>query len=846
MNQHYWQGEWIDDAGLIKKTENLQNFILQGHQAQFNIDEFYRACDRMAKKLQFDQELLARLQIELTRAGEISLDDARAAIAEISDFLKESKFRAKVSAEFGMANPFRSERVLYDRPVFESWFPLGFLVQILAGNSPSLAVLSAFEGLVTGNINFIKLSSGASLFTALIFEEFFKDPVANTWKNLLIITHISSNEKIILAKVISEADGVVAWGGEESLAQIRELTPTRARLIEWGHRISFSYISQKALANSSSHKDLPTQIAEDLFKYDQQACSSPQCLFVEDASFSQLQKFADQLQTAFEKKSSSLILPKPSEHEAAEITKTVLVTKVEAALHKDFTEVRESSIAPGLSPWRILIDNRPGLRASPLYRTLWLKPLRRTEILKTLRPLGQYLQTVGLRCEREELTELAQSFFKAGVSRIRPMGAMLESYSGEPHDGVPALTRYMKKVSLEQDCNIENFATLDDLQARRINFSKWPMAIMTKDDFQNMSVPADSADLFFKSGGSSGEAKLSVFTYRDYHQQMRLAADGLVAAGLEPANDKCMNLFFGGGLYGGFLSFFTILEDLKAVQFPMSAHMDFEFVGKTIVENKVNVLLGMPSYLLQLFSANHDRFSKYKGVQKIFFGGEHFSQSQRQKLIADYGVRTVLSASYGSVDMGPLGYQCSHSSPGVHHLHQHLHHLEILGLDSDQPVSSGQTGRLVFSTNSRQGLQLLRYDLGDIGSWVDGACLCGRLSPRFELKGRSGDIFKASGSFLNFNQFIKTLSDQLNYSMEAQLIITNIKGRDHLNLVVDRLADLDGSTVRKALLQNYPDLQETVEMEKLLDFAVSEVSASEFQRAPGSGKLRRVIDQRII
>jgi hypothetical protein len=41
---------------------------------------------------------------------------------------------------------------------------------------------------------------------------------------------------------------------------------------------------------------------------------------------------------------------------------------------------------------------------------------------------------------------------------------------------------------------------------------------------------------------------------------MELAAEGLYAAGLEPKNDRVMNLFYAGSLYGGFTSFFTILE----------------------------------------------------------------------------------------------------------------------------------------------------------------------------------------------------------------------------------------------------------------------------------------------
>ncbi len=557
---------------------------------------------------------------------------------------------------------------------------------------------------------------------------------------------------------------------------------------------------------------------------------------MEDASFMQLKEFAENLKVSFKKKASAEKLNLPSDLEAAEITRTVAVVKTEKSLDHDFTEVIEGESCQ----WRILIDSRSGLRASPLYRSIWIKPLKREKILSVLRPLSQYLQTVGLGCERDELFALTQEFYKAGATRIRPLGEMLSSYSGEPHDGVSALTRYMKKVSLDQDCGLETFATLDDLRVNEIHFSDPTRKIMTKDDFQKMNPPLDACELFFKSGGTSGEPKISVFTYQDYHRQMRFAADGMLAAGLDPAHDRCMNLFFSGGLYGSFLSIFSVLEDLNVVQFPMTANMDFDFVAQTIVKHKVNVLLGMPSYLLQLLNSNQNLFQEHRTIKKIFFGGEAFSNSQRERLKKDFGINQIISATYGSVDMGPLGYQCTDSAPGVHHLHQDLHHLEILEPERDLPVKNGETGRLVFSSHGRQGLNLLRYDVGDLGAWVTEPCPCGRKSPRFELMGRQGDIFRAAGAFLNFNMFTKILADRFSYSHELQIIIEKSGATDELKLFIEGTPD-QMNPIREAIIESYKDLNELIQ-DKTLKFDV--ISTSQFLRAPGSGKLLRIIDRR--
>ncbi len=840
MKKHFWQGDAVDDEEFKKRLVNLNAHILKGHKVEFKIDEFLRACDRFSKRLVSDVALRKSLTQVLVDSGESNSIDAEVAIDEIVSFIEEKALRTKLNAEFGSDNPFRSQKVSKPRPIFESWFPLGFLVQFLASNAPSLAVLSAFEGLLTGNINFIKLSKNSSDFTIRFFEEFFKDAVAKTWQNLLIVAKISSSEKEILAKVMSEADGVVAWGSEESFLEIRKMTPSRARLIEWGHRISFSYVTQSKISDSKIYD----QIAKDVFVFDQQSCSSPQCLFVEDASFAQLEQFARDLKSAFVKRARLEKLNMPSDLESAEITRTVLVAETEKALHENFTDVIEDE----KKQWRILIDNRAGLRASPLYRTIWIKPMKRDHLLEVLRPLSQYLQTVGLSCERDELYCLMQEFFKAGATRVRPVGAMVESYAGEPHDGVSALTRYMKKVSLEQECGIEQYATLDDLHLNHIQLINLPEKLMTKEDFQNMKRPKDSEELFFKSGGSSGESKISVFTYLDYHRQMRFAADGLLAAGLNPAEDRCMNLFFSGGLYGSFLSIFSVLEDLRAVQFPMTAQMDFDFVGQMIVSHKVNVLMGMPSYLMQLFEAKSALFKKNQIVKKIFFGGEAFSKKQIERLKSDFGIESIVSATYGSVDMGPLGYQCAYSPQGVHHLHQNLHHLEIVELDQDKPVQKNHPGRLIFTSYGRQGLNLLRYDIGDLGAWVNEACECGRLAPRFELLGRHGDIFRASGAFFNYNKFAQILSNEMSYAHEFQIIIDKDKTNDRLTVMIDSSASTTetdlASYTKRIFLVKYPELFELVTDEKSLELKVSAIDKTQFLRSRGSGKLLRIVDQR--
>lgn len=849
MRTHFWQGQVISNEELVSKLESIESLLEPALVETFDLDLFVESCDAFSKELKSESEVQARLVATLTVQDGLTSSLAKEIITSIADFISKKQLKFKINNELGSFTPFTSQRVNSDGNVFEKWEPLGLVVQVLSGNDYALPVLSAFEGLMSGNINILKLSHNSSSFTQDFFYELTQFSQTERWKNRICVVNISSKEKAILERLYSHADGVVAWGGEEAINEIRKSVPASARFIDWGHKISFSYLTKKEWQNPESVKG----VVHDIFVFNQQACSSPQCVYLEDASFQDLKTFSDYLGKHMTAVVGNYSLNDTSDMESAEITKMGLIVKTEKSLMPEFSDVIEDR----KGQWRIWIDSRQSLRASPLYKTIWVKPIQRPQILKTFRPMKQYLQTVGLSCHISELFELSRLFYSSGVTRIRSSGKMQDSYMGEPHDGHFALNRYVRRVSLESKLeSLSLFSTLNDLHQNKIHFAQMPAALMDKVDFQNIP-DLTSSQLYFKSGGSSGASKISQFTYVDYHTQMRAAANGLMAAGLDPRKDRTMNVFFGGGLYGGFLSFFSILEELKAVQFPMSAYMDYEFVGQIIKQFKVNTLMGMPSYLMQLLEHNRHWISRERSIEKIFYGGEAFTMEQIERLKKDFGVSVIKSASYGSVDMGPLGYQCPYSDNKTYHLHHNLHYLEIIKLDSLQSTDDTEIGRLVFSTHSREDQNLLRYDVGDLGRWVTGDCPCGRKSPRFELHGRYGDIFRAAGSFLNYTHIGSLLAEKLGLMNEFQIVLQKYENKELMTILISsqteeatflRSLKVQGlesmSEVTKAFLGTYYDLDELVNYENVLDVRLELVPPEKLKRSSASGKLLHVIDNR--
>lgn len=823
------------EGRLVSQEELINILAYKTNLFERPLDQntLFEVLSKMHFELFNKKEIYHSLVQDLQSRGDISAEEIQLSMQGLIDFISIDNLRLKLKRELGSEFPFELKRVSMRESNFEAWYPLGVLAHVTPNNSALLSVLGLIEGLLSGNVNILKLGRKDSDFSVIFFKKLMELDSSDQLRHFVVIARISSKEKDLLKKFLNFADVISAWGNEESIRSIKEMVHPSVRIVEWGHKISFSYITKKSV-NAGTFYD---QLSFEICNNEQQACSSPQCIFVEDASFDDLKKIGNNLAESLKKVSPTIKRIDPVGAEVYELT----VAKEQVRLESYFSE---AMLIDG-GEFRIFIDMKAGIESSPLFRTIWLKPMPKNKIIENLRPMRQYLQTVGLAVLKDEVEEYTRIFFNSGVQRIRSIGTMVDSYMGEPHDGVWALSRFCQRISMSLPEVTENRAGIIFEKEKSIKSNS---KIMTKADFQNAKVEDKYSDLFFHSGGSSGEPKLSIFTYADYHRQMEMAAHGLMAAGLNPATDRCMNLFYAGNLYGGFVSFFTILEKLEAVQFPMGASTEFEHVADTIIKKNVDTILGMPSYIMQLFSKNADKLKKYKGIKKVFFGGEHMSLKQKEYLIKEFGVHFVRSASYGSVDAGPLGYQCEHCTGGIHHLHEQLHSIEVVGLEDDKHVKEGEVGRFLFTSKVRHGQQIVRYEIGDVGKLINGKCECGRTGVRFELLGRSGDVFRIGTIFLSYQKFQKCLIDQFEFegSFQVQLFGGEVNQKEKVLLLLEKNnQSLDSITIKNTLIEKYQELNEVVIQDKVLDFEVQIVESEKMIHNKNTGKLKSVVDTRI-
>ena len=817
-SQHIWQGIPINNDALQTKMNSLSEEIAQTLNERLATEDILTACDTFSQQLKNGK--YPELKDALHNDGIPNADEI---IDSLSGFLTRKSLEKKLKAEFGTITPFKIQRVDYKESHYEAWSPMGVLVHITAGNSPIVAPMAAVEGLLSGNINIIKVASNAGIFPARFLEILGKH--ANIGKFIYMLS-ISSKQTALLQQIIDIADCVSAWGGEEAIKSIREMTPQGIPVVAWGHKISFSYITPDAICEKTVN-----DLVHSICRNEQQSCSSPQCVMIDTTKTEDVYRFGSMLAEGLERARSQYPAQAPDAAQAAEITAVTQLYRTDLCFENGNVIEAEDHL------YRVLISEETKFLPSPLYRTIWVSPLPHSALVGALRAMRQYLQTAGLACAFEDVYKLTDLLYRAGVTRVTPVRTMSVSYTGEPHDGLFALPRFVKRVSFRTELEMNGIVSFDELKPyKHISLAGKP--VQGKKDYP--PVPENGTRMVMKSGGTTGEPVYCSYTENDYQNYIiKSSAQGLLAAGLDVENDITADLLKAGNLYGGMNSFVSIFDELKAPHLNISGLDDYALAAKYIIQGKANVLMGAPSYIVRLLKENETLFKSYGRINKIFYAGEPMPKGQLEYIHQVFGINIIRSMIYGANETGTMGYACEYCEPGIFHLPTEIQYLEILKMETNEPVTNEETGRLIFTGYKRENGHTERYEIGDTGHWITEKCKCGRQQPRFKLTGRYGDVIRMGGTFFNYQRINRILSDVCNYSGRLQIVI-NQNTNDTMVFCMENINISEQELIDILMNSDYDSFHKTIPT-KLVNIKLKILNPDEFIMNDISLKLRTII-----
>ncbi len=341
------------------------------------------------------------------------------------------------------------------------------------------------------------------------------------------------------------------------------------------------------------------------------------------------------------------------------------------------------------------------------------------------------------------------------------------------------------------------------------------------------------------SSGTTGNPTIVGYTRRDLEVWSEGMARALTAYGVRRGDT--FSVSYGYGLFTGGLGAHYGVEKLGAAVVPASTGNTEKHL-KLIQDLGVSGIACTPSYALYL-AETMERLGMKKENLKLrigAFGAEPWTESMRQEIQERLGLKGYNLYGLSEVCGPGVSYECE-AQNGSHICEDHFYP-EIINPETLEPLPLGQTGELVFTTLTKEGMPLLRYRTRDLCTLMGGTCSCGRTAVRMgPVMGRSDDMLIIRG--------INVFPSQV-----ESVILSMPQFEPRYMLVVDRKNNLDTMQVQVEVRKDYfnDEIGQMMAIRKALADklkSVISIKADVKLMEPGSiersqGKSKRVIDLR--
>lgn len=339
---------------------------------------------------------------------------------------------------------------------------------ICAGNILGLAAFEMVMDKLVDAATWVKVPTEEPVFGALYAKSI--EEVDPELAHSIAVLPFGSENAFVQDFLFSQSDLVRATGGEHARRSLTELAEKhQVPLAGHWHKFSFMVIARDFLSKQAS--EIAELASLDVCAWDQQGCFSPQEIYVETGGSVSPKEFAGLLAVEMEK--TTRALPKGTNSGKMQVldgyyqyfTKETMGEPVKLFPSKNHQ-------------WLVIYDEKnQNCEPSSLYRMIRVKPVVDImELPQRVKPLGAFLQTVGVAIPQNRLLAFADAMGQAGVTNIRTVSGMTLQKAWEPWDG-----RFPLQELFEHDGVHWTSIDTKDIDAEIKNALKRKRAIVPED-----------------------------------------------------------------------------------------------------------------------------------------------------------------------------------------------------------------------------------------------------------------------------------------------------------------------------------------------------------------------------
>ena len=357
--------------------------------------------------------------------------------------------------------------------------------------------------------------------------------------------------------------------------------------------------------------------------------------------------------------------------------------------------------------------------------------------------------------------------------------------------------------------------------------------------FGLFAVPQKKIVRIHASSGTTGKPTVVGYTRNDINNWSDCVARLCVAVGV--TDEDVAQISFGYGLFTGALGLHYGLEKIGCSVIPISSG-NTQKQAMILKDFGSTVLVSTPSYAMYMSEVAREMGITNDDIKLRIglFGSEGCTNELRDLIEKGFGLFST--DNYGMSElMGPgVSGEC-HLRDGLHFAEDHFLP-EIIDPQTGEPLPAGESGELVITTLTKEGIPMLRYRTKDITRLNTDVCACGRTHARMDkVKGRSDDMLKIRGVNVFPSQIESVMANIEGISPHYQLVLTRKNYTDYLEVKIE--------LVDASLLENYAGLDALRQsaVSKLrtvlgIDAKVTLVSPKSLERY--EGKAKRIVDMR--